>query len=290
MRFGLEQHAPLLGRNALPIVRLDLLGRQLPLPQLLEQRFDLVVAFARIGLADQHVDALDIELAESRPQLLAGFLLNRLPLVQQFEHRLGMGDVAEERAQHRVERLRDQLLHVAEALDHARRTLVVDMHDDRQRQQRLVRVLRHQVDRLQTLIVAMRLGLAGDPVQHEVRRRHQHDAAGRRVERVFARPKRPLANTALAVADSLAVAEAGARDVLALPAVVAHHDADVADRHHRLRNQLDRREPAVDEVSAVGERHILPTAAAAGGEKRLGILVVVVVVRIIGIRARRPGR
>ena len=205
--------------------------------------------------------------------------------MQQLEHRLGVGDVAEERAQHRVERLRDQLLHVAEALNHARRTLVVDVHDDRQRQQRLVRVLRHQVDRLQTLVVAMRLGLAGDPVQHEVRRRHQHDAAGRRVERVFARPKRPLANAAFAFANSLAVAEAGARDVLALPAVVAHDHADVTDRHHRLRNHLDRREPAVDEVRAVGERHILPTAPAASREERFGILIVVVVVRIIGIGA-----
>ena len=93
-----------------------------------------------VGLADQHVDAFDVELAELAPQLLAGLVLNHVAVVQQLQHRLLVGDVAEVRAEHRVERLRDQLLHVAEPLDHARRPLVVDVHDDRQRQQRLVGV------------------------------------------------------------------------------------------------------------------------------------------------------
>ena len=39
------------------------------------------------------------------------------------------------------------------------RLLVVDVHDHRQRQHRLVGVLGHQVDRPQALVVAVRLGL-----------------------------------------------------------------------------------------------------------------------------------
>ena len=77
---------------------------------------------------------------------------------------------------------------------------------------------------------------------------------------------------------ALAVAERRARKVLAHAAVVADHDADIADRHDGLRNQLDRGEPAVDEVRAVGERHILPAAAAAGPQERFGVLIVVVIV------------
>ena len=38
----------------------------------------------------------------------------------------------------------------------------------------------------------MALGPAGDPVQHEVRRRDEHDLAGIRVERILARPQRTL--------------------------------------------------------------------------------------------------
>ena len=108
------------------------------------------------------------------------------------------------------------------------------MNHDRQRQHRLVGVLGHQVDRPQALVVAVRLGPAGDPVQHEVGRRHQDDAAGVGVERVLARAERPLPDAALALGDALAVAERVARDVLAGPAVVADDHADVADRHDRL--------------------------------------------------------
>ena len=117
-------------RGRLPTLEgFELLGRELPLTQLLKQRFDLVVAFDVRRLADQHVDTLDVEATELPLQLIAGFLLDLVPFVQQPEHRLGVGDVAEVRAEHRVECLRDQLLHVAEALNDARRPLVVDVHD-----------------------------------------------------------------------------------------------------------------------------------------------------------------
>ena len=97
-------------------------------------------------------------------------------------------------------------------------------------------------------------------------------------------------HAALALGDALAVAERVARDVLADPAVVADDHADVADRDDGLGDRLDRGEPAVDEVGAVGQRDVLPAAAAAGAEERLGVLVVVVEVLVGRGRCRRPGR
>src|SRR5207248_2050986 len=53
----------------------------------------------------------------------------------------------------------------------------------------------------------------------------------------------------------------------------------------RFRDDLDRGEPAVEEVGAVGERIILASAAAAGAEKGLRILIVIVIVRVVAIVA-----
>ena len=92
---GLLQRPLLLGRRPLPLVRLDLLDRQLPQPQLFQQRLDLAAGLGRVRLADQHVHALDVELAELAPQLLARLLLDHVALVQQFQHRLLVGHVAE---------------------------------------------------------------------------------------------------------------------------------------------------------------------------------------------------
>lgn len=60
----------------------------------------------------------------------------------------------------------------------------------------------------------MALGTARDPVEHEVRRGHEHDAAGVGIEGVFAGPSGQLQNAPLALCDTLAVAETLARDVL----------------------------------------------------------------------------
>ena len=149
-----------------------------------------------IGLADQNVDALDVKVAELAPQLAAGLVLDRISVLQQLEHGPLVGHVAEIRAEHRVERLRDQFLDVPEPLNDVGRFLIVDVHDDRERQARLVRVLRDQVDRTEAFVVAMRLGPAGDPVQNEVGRRHQDDVAGISVESILARPERLLLNAA----------------------------------------------------------------------------------------------
>ena len=84
---------------------------------------------------------------------------------------------------------------------------------------------------------------------------------------------------------ALAVAEALAGRVSAGSAKVADHHADVADRHQRFRNDLDRGEPTVEEVGAVGERIVLSAAAAPGAEKGFRILIVIVIVRIVTIVA-----
>ena len=74
---------------------LDLLDRELPQPELFEQRLDLAAGLGRVGLADQDVDALDVELVELPTQLLARLVLDGVALLQQLEHRPLVGDVAE---------------------------------------------------------------------------------------------------------------------------------------------------------------------------------------------------
>ncbi len=83
------------------------------------------------------------------------------------------------------------------------------------------------------------------------------------------------------------MAEPLAGSVAADPAIVADDDADVADRHHGLGDHLHAGEPAVEEIGAVGQGHILSAAAAAGAEEGLGILVVVVIVRLVRVIAHR---
>jgi hypothetical protein len=167
-----ERPQPFRG-GTLAFIGLQLLDRQLPEPQLFKQHFDLAARLGRAGLADEHVDALDVEIAELAAQLLARLLLDGVAHVQQLQHGFLMGDVAEIGAEHRVLRLRDQLFDVAETLDDAGRLLVVDVDDYRQGQHRLVSVLGHQVDGAQAFVVTVSLGLAGDPVQNEIGRAGQ---------------------------------------------------------------------------------------------------------------------
>src|SRR5262245_1449311 len=112
----------------------------------------------------------------------------------------------------------------------------------------------------------MRLALARDPVQYKVRCRHQDNLPSVSVESIFARPKRPLPNAALTLSHALAVAKRDARQVVARLAVIADHHTDVSNGHYGLGNQFDRCEPAVNEIGAVGDRLVLPAAAAAAIE------------------------
>ena len=196
-----------------------------------------------------------------------------------------MSHVAEIRGEQRIERLGNQLLHVAEPLNHRRGLFVVDMNDHAQGQHRFVGVASDQFDRFQRLVVVVLLGPARDPVQDEIGGGHQHDLARRRVEGVFSWAEGRFPNALLAFVDALAVAKFLARSVGPLLAVEADDHADLADGNDLLRNQLDRAEPAVEEVGAVDQRRILHAAAAAGGQKRLDILVVVVEVRLVLVGA-----
>src|SRR6202041_603421 len=54
--------------------------------------------------------------------------------------------------------------------------------------------------------------------------------------------QRSMVNAPLALGHALAVPEGIAREVPAHLAVVADHDADVSDRHHRFGDHLDRGE------------------------------------------------
>ena len=165
--------------------------------------------------------------------------------------------------------------------------LVVDVHDDAQRQVRLVRVLGHQVDGFEAFIVMVALALAGDPVQHEVGGGHQNELARVEIEGIFARSEGFFPDAPVAARNALAVAEAFAGHVLPHRAVVADDHANIADGHHRLGIDLHGGEPAVDEIGAVGEWHILPAAPAAAAQEGFGVLVVVVVVGVGNIIADR---
>jgi hypothetical protein len=71
--------------------------------------------------------------------------------------------------------------------------------------------------------------------------------------------------------------EAGAADVLALVAGVAHHHGHVAHFHHGLGDQLDGGEQPVDVVGAVHQHLQLAAALAPGLQELVGVLEVVVV-------------
>src|SRR5436190_8754281 len=66
---------------------------------------------------DQHFLQIERMALEFRPHLRRRFLLDGGPVLQQFDQGHLLRDVLEECADHRIERLLDQLLYVAKALD-----------------------------------------------------------------------------------------------------------------------------------------------------------------------------
>jgi hypothetical protein len=135
--------------------------------------------------------------------LHAGLLLDGAAILQQLDQRAGLTDVLEVRRHHRVERLLHQFLDVAEALDHERGLLVVNVDDHRKRQGRLERILGDERDFAQVFIELVRACL---PLRihfkDEVGGGHRSDLARIRVERVFARQERLAPHTALPLVTS----------------------------------------------------------------------------------------
>lgn len=194
------------GRRLLAAVGLDLFQRDLPRSQLDQDLLEVHPAAPLGRRADQDLLELQVVAVELLAHLDARVILDRGTVMDQLDERAGLGDVLEVRGHHRVERLLDEALDVAKALDHQRCLAVVDMDDHGQRQARLERVLRDQIDFGQVLVEPVRTGFGLVPLEDEVGRRDHHDLAGIRVERIFAGQQRSRPDTSLAAFDELAVA------------------------------------------------------------------------------------
>jgi hypothetical protein len=164
--------------------------------------------------ADQHLLELEVVVRELLAHLLARRAAgSRARSWRSWIKRARLPHVLEVGRHHRVERLLDQALHVAEALHHQRRLAVVDVHHHRQRQRRLERVLGDERDLGEVFVEAVLPRPRLVPLQDEVGGRHHDHLAGVGVERVLARqsgslhtPRRPLGH-------QLAVLVVGARQV-----------------------------------------------------------------------------
>ena len=91
---------------------------------------------------------------------------------QELEHRVLLRRVAEVVADRRLQHVVHQVLHRADARDHARRILHTDVDDLRHVEVEREAVARAHRDRDELRVVVMRLGARG-PVQHDVRGRHE---------------------------------------------------------------------------------------------------------------------
>ncbi len=151
------------------------------------------------------------------------------------------------------------------------------MHHDRERQDRLERVLGDQADFSQILIEIMDVGRRVlDPAQLEIGGRHQFHVLRIRVDRVFARLQRGFPHAALAGFDQFAVLVILAGNIVAARPGVADHDTDMTDADLRLAGQFHGGEQPVDVISAFHQHLFLPAPPAAGGQKARNILEAVV--------------
>ena len=95
-RGGFFERPPLLGSRFLLLERFDLFSRELTLAKLLQQGLDLAtIGRARLGLADENVDAFQIELLETLAKLLTRLCLDFVALTKQFKHRTFVAYIAE---------------------------------------------------------------------------------------------------------------------------------------------------------------------------------------------------
>ena len=144
--------------------------------------------------------------------------------MQQLDQRARLTDVLEVGGDHRVERLLDEPLDVAEPLDDERRLAIVDVHHHGQGQRGLEGVLRDQRDFGQVLVVLVRAGLLLVPLQNEIGRGHQEDLPGVGVERVFPGQERFAPDATQPLLHQLAVLVRGAGEILARLAGVGGRD------------------------------------------------------------------
>jgi hypothetical protein len=275
-RLGLVQGPLLHGRLLLLLIGRHLFPRNLARTQLNEDVLDGLVAGRRARRADQHLLQFQRIGLESRFHFVARFLLDRGPVLQQFDQRHLLRDILEEGADHRVERLFDQLLDVAEALNDHRRLLVIDVHDDGERQRRLERVLGDERYLRKIFVEFERADFTADPFENEIDGGDDLDLAGVGIERVFAGQHGVFPDAAAAIQDKFAMAVLLAGDVGGLRPGIEDHHADIADRDNGLWNGLDGREQSIDVPGALDDDLQLAPAESARLQEFFRLLEVVV--------------
>src|ERR1051325_8282100 len=99
----------------------------------------------------------------------------------------------------------------------------------------------------------VRLRLAADPAQDKIDRRNELNLYRVWIQRVFSRRERRTPDTAMSRFDLFAVTERFAGGIVARGAMIRNDHADVTNRNQRLRLDLNRAKPAIDEECAVGQ-------------------------------------
>lgn len=229
----------------------------------------------RCDVADQRVDRLHIVRGEGGADVRGGLGLPRAAGVEEIEHRVVLGGVAEIVSDDRLQRVVDEVLHRADARDYLGGVEGADVDDLCDVEVEREAVLRTHRDGAELFVEVVRLGPVG-PVEDDVGRRHEFDPHDARVDRMLAGVERGDPHALVTDVDEVAVLEFGAAHVEVRKADKGDHDADGPDRDVQHRDLFQLGEPRV-EVPRAGEQDLLlQTAAAAPVEEGLGVLEVVV--------------
>src|SRR5438094_5775914 len=97
----------------------------------------------------------------------------------------------------------------------------------------------------------MRFGLAANPTQNEVDRRHQLYLHRVRIQSVLARSQRRTPDTALARFDLFAITKGLAGSIAASATVIGNYYTDISDRDQRFGFNLNRPEPAINKEGSI---------------------------------------